>query len=242
MKGIILAGGNGTRLRPATFITNKHLLPVLNVPMILYPINTLKKLGVHKILLITGGNHIGAFAEFLGDGSSFDVEITYKVQKEAGGIAQALSLAGDFVPNNEIFPVILGDNFFDKVPNALEGIFSKREMKNEIQPSIFLKKVSDPERFGVFYKDENKIIEKPIDKKSNLAVTGLYFYDSAVFNFISGLKPSKRGELEITDVNNWYLKCGLTKVFLINGFWSDMGTPKSLLKTILYLNKKAIDF
>lgn len=216
MKGVILAGGNGTRLRPLTKLINKHLLPVYDKPMILYPLETLKGMGITEILLITGGDHIGSFAEFLGDGSEFGVHLTYKVQKDAGGIAQALSLAEGFVGWQ--FAVILGDNIFEYPVEPPSG--------NEC--GLVLKTVSDPQRFGVFH--EKRIIEKPKNPASNLAVTGLYFYTSKIFDFIKTLKPSARGELEITDVNNYCLQNLDTWETIYTGFWSDAGTFDSLLK------------
>lgn len=227
MKGIILAGGNGTRLAPVTSIINKSLVPVINIPMILYPIETLKSLSCNEVLIVTGGNHMGDLANFLGDGSDFGINLTYKVQKEAGGIAQALSLAREFTGEQNI-AVILGDNYFeDKI--TIEDIKG---------PTIFTKEVDSPERFGVFH--NNLIIEKPKNPKSSSAVTGLYIYDSTVFDFIETLKPSERNELEITDVNNWYLKRNKMDVISLKYFWSDMGTPDSLLKTSIYIKNKKI--
>lgn len=224
MKGIILCGGTGTRMRPVTYVTNKHLVPVLNRPMVEYPIRTLSRLGIEDILIVTGGEHLGALAEYLGDGHEFGVSFTYKVQEEAGGIAQALSLAKNFT-RGERFAVILGDNFFaDKI--TIQQISS---------PTIFLKEVKDPNRFGVFDVKKNIIIEKPDQYISNLAVTGLYVYDAEVFDFIKTLKPSTRGELEITSVNNWYLERGKMKIVKLKKFWSDMGTPDSMLRTIHYV-------
>ena len=215
MKGVILCGGTGTRLRPLTLVGNKHLLPIYDKPMILYPVETLKCMGVKDILIISGGEHIGRFLEFLGDGSEYGVNFTYKVQKEAGGIAQALTLAEDFV--GEQFVVILGDNIFESsvVPPKNCG--------------IVLKEIKDPSRFGVYYDD--KIIEKPKNPLSNLAVTGLYFYTPEIFSFIKQLQPSARGELEITDVNNWCLQNLETEKIEYKGFWSDAGTFDSLLLT-----------
>lgn len=213
MKGIILCGGTGTRLRPLTLVVNKHLLPVYDKPMITYPVETLKSMGVKDILIISGGEHIGHFLEFLGDGSLFGVNFTYKVQKEAGGIAQALALAEDFA--SEQFAVILGDNIFEySVPVPKKC-------------GIVLKEVENPNRFGVYC--DGKIIEKPAKPLSNLAVTGLYFYTPEIFDFIKQLQPSARGELEITDVNNWCLQNLDTEKIEYDGFWSDAGTFESLL-------------
>lgn len=227
-KGIILAGGEGTRLRPLTYITNKHLLPVYDKPMILHPLHTLKELGVTDILLVSGGNHIGGFAEFLGDGSDYGVKLTYKVQKEAGGIAQALLLAEDFVDDE--FVVILGDNIF-------EGSLSLP--KTPI--ALVLKEVEDPARFGVWDPAQGGIVEKPKDPPSNKAVTGIYFYDNKVFDFIKTLKPSARGELEITDVNNWYLKNHYVTIIDYFGFWSDCGTFPSLLRSSNFIRNQRLD-
>jgi glucose-1-phosphate thymidylyltransferase len=226
MKGIILCGGTGTRLQPATFTINKHLLNILNRPMVLYPIETLKKMGVTDIMIISGGDHIGGFTEFLGDGSDYNIKITYKVQKTAGGIAQALSLAEDFVDGQ--FAVILGDNLFgDPIPVPKKC-------------GLVLKYVEDPKRFGVLITDDENqsrtIVEKPKEiKPANIppmAVTGLYFYTPEIFDFIKTLKPSERGELEITDVNNWCLNNIETEIITYNGFWKDAGTRKSLKECI----------
>ncbi len=217
MKGVILAAGYGMRLRPMTEVTNKHLLPVYNKPMILFPLETLKKLGIKDILIITGGEHLGDFMDFLEDGSDYSVNLTYKIQKKAGGIAQALSLAKDFVGENE-FAVILGDNIFENIPE---------HTKNKCQ--LVVKPVKNPNRFGVYH--DGKIIEKPENPKSDLAVTGLYFYTPEIFPFIETLVPSARGELEITDVNNWCLANLNAEVVLCEGFWSDAGTFDSLLES-----------
>lgn len=227
MKGIILAGGKGTRLLPLTAITNKHLLPVYNKPMVLYPLETLKSLGINEILLVAGGEHIGAFADFLGDGSKYGVKLTYKVQQEAGGIAQALSLAEDFASGEEI-SVILGDNIFEHIEKGTQ-IVSTVDKK---QASLFIKKVLNPNRFGVPIFDAGKIVdieEKPKNPKSEFAVTGFYKYPVDVFEIIKTLKPSQRGELEITDVNRYYVRAGRCAVYEVSGFWSDAGTPDSLL-------------
>jgi len=229
MKGIILCGGKGTRLDPLTRVTNKHLLPVYDKPMILYPLETLRALNVKDILVVTGGEHIGAIAEFLGDGTEYKVKLSYKIQEGAGGIAEALGLAEDFVGNNEVV-VVLGDNIFDN-----DALFEEWLRFNRNHPCIlFTKKVKDPERFGVA-KIKNgqivSIIEKPKKPISNSAITGLYIYPPTVFDVIKTLKPSRRGELEITDVNNHYVKRGECANIEIRGFWSDAGTFESLLKS-----------
>lgn len=208
MKGVVLAGGRGTRLDPLTRIANKHLLPVYDKPMIDYPIQTLRGMGCDEIIIVSGGEHIGGFAEYLGEG------YTYKVQSEADGIAKALSCVKGLVDG--LFPVILGDNYFAETP----------EMPR--QPAIFTTHVSDPNRFGVYHNGE--IIEKPKEFVGNRAVIGLYVYDERVFDIIDTIKPSARGEYEITDVNNAYLKTDM-EVIDYHGYWSDMGTFESLRRT-----------
>lgn len=223
MKGIILAGGNGTRLRPLTYATNKHLIPVYNKAMVLYPLQTLLDMGITEILIVTGGEHIGKFIDLLGSGADYGCKFTYKVQDGAGGIAQALSLAEDFVSGQ--FAVILGDNIFsESVTPPKQGC------------GLVLKSVEDPNRFGVYFK--GKIVEKPKEFISNMAVTGLYFYTPEVFDFIKTLKPSERGELEITDVNNWCIDNLETATYIYDGFWSDAGTFDSLLKVTNFMASK----
>lgn len=225
---------------PATKVVNKHMIPILNKPMITYPMETLKSFGITDIMIVSGGGHIGGIADFLGDGSEFGVSLTYRVQKEAGGIAQALGLAKDFVGKDSVM-VILGDNIFDNsklrsYPNTElpKGVGEKGAM-------FFFSKQPDNFRFGVpvfkggdasFNGKLLAIEEKPKKPKSELAVTGLYIYPSNVFNIIKTLKPSKRGELEITDVNNWYIKKGKCAYAWLSGFWSDAGTPESLKEVI----------
>lgn len=222
-KGIILAGGKGTRMLPVTKVMNKHMIPVLNKPMITYPLQTLIDMGINDILIVTGGNHIGAIAEYLSDGSDYGSNLTYKVQKEAGGIAQALLLAEDYVDDE--FAVILGDNMFGYGVIRPQGC------------GLILKEVENPERFGVYH--NGAIVEKPQDPQSKLAVTGLYFYTKEIFPFLRTLKPSARNEIEITDLNNWCLNNLKTTVTVFDGFWSDMGTPESLLSSINHLYGKA---
>ncbi len=224
--GIILCGGKGTRMLPATEVMNKHLIPLLNVPMVVYPLTTLKEMGIMDILIVSGGNHIGDIANLLGDGSSYGVSLTYRVQKEAGGIAQALALASDFIEGQ--FAVILGDNYFASAPEF--PVFGC---------GLVTKVVEDPRRFGVYDKEKNSIIEKPKDIISNEAVTGLYFYTPEIFKFIETLAPSARGEMEITDVNNWCLKNLDTEIVHYTNFWSDMGTPESMLATINHIYGKS---
>lgn len=233
-KGLILAGGKGTRLLPVTKITNKHLVPILNRPMITYPLETLKVLGVKDIMIVSGGDHIGGIAEFLGDGSSFGVSLTYRVQTEAGGIAQALGLAKDFVGQDSVF-VILGDNVFENTP------FTDGEPFNQDYAYVFLKEVPDAYRFGVAgFKDDTlvNINEKPKHPQSNWAVTGLYYYPHDVFDIIPNLVPSDRGELEITAVNNFYLLCQRLKYIKVDSFWSDAGTVESLFNTTEWAYKQ----
>lgn len=237
LKGVILAGGTGSRLYPLTKVTNKHLLPIYNKPMILYPLETLKSLEISDICIVSGGEHITDFMRFLGSGSEFGVKLTYKVQDGPKGIAHALLQAEDFFDKGERVIAVLGDNIFEKI-KLPEEIF------NDENAYVFLKEVDDPERFGVAKFDENKNIisieEKPKTTPSKLAVTGLYIYPSDVFEFIKTLKPSQRGELEITDVNNWYLRQGKLKFVSIGGFWSDAGTFESLLKATLFMTKKIL--
>lgn len=243
MKGVILAGGLGSRLYPLTHATNKHLLPVFDKPMIYYPIKTLVNAGLEEILVVTGGPHAGDFIRVLKDGKELGVkhiEYTYQ-EKPNGGIADALSMAEDFADGEPII-VILGDNTTD------ENIASHVKLfKNGSGALIFIKEVADPERYGVpvFSKPrkgtKRKIIrieEKPKEPKSKYAVTGLYIYDSDVFNIIENLKPSERGQLEVTDVNNVYLKKGRLDWVELEGFWTDAGTPASLFKANAYWSIK----
>jgi glucose-1-phosphate thymidylyltransferase len=222
MKGIILAGGTGSRLYPLTKVTNKHLLPVYDKPMIYYPLQTLLTAG------ITG--HAGHFLELLGSGTDFNARFTYEIQDEAGGIAQALGLAEDFADDEDV-AVILGDNIFqDNVKDAVQSFNSGAR--------IFLKPVPDATRFGVAEVDKDSgrvrcIEEKPDVPKSDHAVTGLYIYDNDVFEIIKTLKPSERGELEITDVNNEYIRQGAMGYSVLDGYWSDAGTFGSLLSGVL---------
>lgn len=231
IKGVILAGGKGTRLLPATRVMNKHMVPILNRPMIEYPIETLKTLGVQDIMIVSGGNHIGDFADYLGDGSDYGVSLTYRVQKEAGGIAQALSLAGDWAHGSDVY-VILGDNIFDNVALRKHQELVSKEMKPMFQ--LFVKKVDQPNRFGVFDPKTKRIVEKPPEFIGDLAVTGLYKYPNEIFDMIiPELKPSARGEIEVTDLNNAllsgkYLPNIPIHVAEFAGFWSDAGTPESL--------------
>ncbi len=237
LKGIILAGGTGSRLHPLTKVTNKHLLPVGRKPMIFHPIQKLTEAGVKDILIVTGVEHMGDIVNLLGSGKDFGCRFTYKVQEEAGGIAQALGLAENFC-GGDLFCVILGDNIFQD--NLTEFVSDFRSQGEGAK--VLVRKVHDPQRFGVVEIEKNKIVsieEKPKKPKSNLAITGIYFYDKNVFKIIKTLKPSKRGELEISDVNNAYLKKGKLSFSLLNGWWSDAGTFESLEKATLLVEGKA---
>ena len=238
MKGVILAGGLGKRLYPLTKVTNKHLLPVYCKPMIYYPIQTLVDAGMSDILIVTGGQHAGEFLRLLGNGAEFGLKhLNYTYQEGEGGIAEALGLARHFADNDRIV-VILGDNIIEKgIRHAVEEF--KKQPKGA---RILLKKVEDPERFGVVEFRGKTIIsieEKPKRPKSDYAVTGIYMYDNQVFNIIKTLKPSKRGELEITDVNNAYLKKGELTYSILDGWWTDSGTFDSLLRANMLVAKKA---
>lgn len=240
MKGIILAGGTGSRLRPLTNVTNKHLLPVGRYPMIFYPIYRLKQAGLRDILIVTGREHMGDVIELLGSGKDFGMEFTYKVQDEAGGIAQALGLAEHFV-NGDRCVVILGDNIFeDDITPYIENFEAQDK-----GAKILLKEVPNPQRFGVPVFKEGKIVaieEKPKEPKSNFAVTGIYMYDSEVFGIIKTLKPSWRGELEITDVNNAYLNRGTLSYDILKGWWTDAGTPESLYRANEFCKDVILEF
>lgn len=227
MKGIILAGGLGSRLQPCTLVTNKHLLPVYDKPMIYYPIMTLVQAGIKDILIVTGGHFAGDFLKLLGNGTEFGLKhINYTYQEGEGGIADALSLAEYFVAGDNMC-VILGDNIIEG--NIKEAVQSYREQGSGAK--ILLKEVEDAQRFGVAVVKDGKvekIIEKPKDPPSNLAVTGIYFYDGQVFDLIRRLNPSDRGELEITDVNNMYIERNQLTYNTLQGWWTDAGTFKSL--------------
>jgi len=236
MKGVVLAGGLGSRLYPLTFATNKHLLPVYNKPMIFYPIQTLVKAGIKEILVVVGGPYAGHFVRVLKNGEELGVKhLEYAYQENDGGISDALYLAKDFSDEGSIC-AILGDNCTD-------ADIQKQVQSFEGGSLVFLKEVSDPERFGVpVFNIRKKIIrieEKPKKPKSDYAVTGLYVYDKTVFDKIKKLKPSRRGELEVTDLNNLYLKEGKLNWTLLKGFWSDAGTFESLLEVNKHWAKKA---
>ncbi len=236
MKGVILAGGLGTRLFPLTKVTNKHLLPVYDKPMIYYPIQTLINAGIDDILIVTGGNSAGDFLKLLGNGKEFGLRhINYTYQEGEGGIAEALRLA-EFFAAGERICVILGDNIIEM--NIRKAVESFRKQKGGAK--ILLKEVSDPQRFGVAAWEGDRIVsveEKPKEPKSNFAVIGVYLYDGAVFDIIKTLKPSGRGELEITDVNNRYIEKGLMTWDILEGWWTDAGTFESLLRANLLTSK-----
>ncbi len=239
MKGIILAGGLGSRLFPLTKVTNKHLLPVFNKPMIFYPIETLVNAGIKDILIVTGGNAAGDFLKLLGNGKAFGLKhINYTYQEGEGGIADALGLAAHFAHGQKV-AVILGDNIIEDDITP----FVKNFANQKSGARIFLKEVNDPERFGVAeFKGRKiaKIVEKPKSPKSHMAVAGIYMYDSYVFDIIKTLKPSRRGELEITDVNNAYIKKGNLEYDVLKGYWTDAGTFESLYRANRLVAAKAI--
>jgi len=237
MKGIILAGGSGTRLLPLTRVTNKHLLPIYKKPMIYYPLETLVSAGIKEIMIVTGGNNPGDFLKLLGNGKEFGLkELHYAYQDGSGGIAEALGLAEDFADQEKIV-VILGDNIFEDNINQYVKSFENQERGAK----LFIKKVSSPERFGVPVIKNGKIVkieEKPKKPKSSYAVTGLYMYDNQVWDVIKNLKPSARGELEITDVNNFYVKQKTVTYEILKGFWTDAGTFDSLFQASVLIFKK----
>ena len=234
MKGVILAGGLGTRLRPLTLVTNKHLLPVYDKPMIYYPIQCLLNAGITEVLIVTGGEHAGDFLKLLKNGKDLGIRhLEYAYQEGEGGIADALKLAEDFADGQKVC-VILGDNI-------IEGNIRKSAGDFFTQPAgakILLKEVPDPQRFGVARMANGRItgiIEKPEDPPSNLAVTGIYFYDNDVFEVCRTLRPSDRGELEITDVNNYYLERGDLTHDVLEGWWTDAGTFESLFRAARFV-------
>ena len=228
LKGVVLAGGTGSRLMPLTKVTNKHLLGVGQKPMIYYPIEKLISIGINEILIVTGLEHMGDVVNLLGSGKDFGCRFTYKVQDEAGGIAQALALAENFAQDQPMI-VILGDNIFE---SSLKN-YADKFIAQKTGARILLKQVSDPQRFGVAEISEGKVIgieEKPEEPKSDCAVTGIYFYDAQVFEIIRALKPSDRGELEITHVNYAYIERGQLDYDIIEGWWTDAGTFESLCR------------
>jgi len=229
MKGVVLAGGLGTRLHPLTKVTNKHLLPIYDKPMIYYPIETLVEAGIKDILLVTGGNSAGEFLRLIGNGKEFGLKhINYTYQEGEGGIAEALDLAEHFA-EDDLVTVVLGDNIIEgSIRSAVEDF-----KKQKVGAKIFLKEVDDPQRFGVATLDGDKvtkIVEKPKEPESRYAVIGIYMYDNTVFDIIKTLNPSGRGELEITDVNNAYIERGIMTYEVLEGWWTDAGTFSSLIR------------
>ncbi len=237
MKGIILSGGSGTRLRPLTKITSKQLLPVYHRPMIYYPLNTLIKAGIKEILIIIAPERAGDYLNLLGSGKEFGVKFTYEIQDKPEGLAQAFLIGEKFIDEDDVV-MILGDNIF-------EDDFSEDIKNFKGGAKIFAKKVPDPERFGVVkFNDQmraEKIIEKPQEYLSNYAVTGLYIYDHRVIQVAKEIKASPRGELEITDVNNWFLEKNEMEVAEVKGEWLDAGTFDSLLKAQNFAKEKMAD-
>lgn len=234
MKGIILSGGSATRLRPCTKVTSKQLLPVYNRPMIYYPLNTLIKAGIKDILIIVAPEQAGHYLNLLGSGKDFGVKFSYEVQDKPEGLAQAFIIGERFIDEDSVC-MILGDNIF-------EDDFSEDIKNFKSGAKVFAKKVPDPQRFGVVEFDENNkaksIEEKPENPKSNYCVTGLYVYDNQVVNIAKNLKPSARGELEITDVNKTYLEKGQLDVAMVEGAWIDAGTFDSLLEAQILAKEK----
>jgi glucose-1-phosphate thymidylyltransferase len=239
MKGVILAGGQGTRLRPLTLVTNKHLLPVYNKPMIYYPLERMADAGIRDVLIVSGKEHAGQFLTLLRSGQEFGLKLSYAVQEESGGIAQALALAEDFSDGEKLL-VILGDNIFEaSLKKAVQNF-----MHQEQGAKIFLKEVQSPEHYGVVRFDAGKNIEEIVEKPqgsppSRYAVIGVYLYDNRVFDVIRTLKPSGRGELEITDVNNFYIREGTITYEVLQGWWGDGGeSVDTLLEASLLAAKR----
>lgn len=234
MKGIILAGGNGTRLRPLTSVTSKQLLPIYDQPMIYYPLETLRTAGITDILIIVAPDHAGDFLKLLGSGKEFGCKFTYEIQDEPAGLAQAFIIGENFIGDDSV-TLILGDNIYED--NFSEAITSFKSGGR-----VFIKEVADPQRFGVAEFDaNNKVVsieEKPKQPKSSYAVTGLYIYDSSVVSRAKALAPSQRGELEITDLNNAYLKDDQLDVAFVEGAWFDTGTFESLYEAITFIRHK----
>ena len=236
MKGIILAGGSGTRLRPLTSVTSKQLLPIYNKPMIYYPLETLLKAGIKDILVIVAPDHAGDFLKLLGSGKEFGCRFTYEIQDKPEGLAQAFLVGENFIGDDNV-TLILGDNVY-------EDDFSEAIQTFKSGGRVFLKEVDDPERFGVAAFDENKkvisIEEKPKEPKSNYAVTGMYIYDNTVVEKAKSLEPSDRGELEITDLNNLFLDEGTLDVAFVDGKWLDTGTFESLHEAIIFARNREL--
>lgn len=229
MKGVILAGGSGTRLKPLTEVINKHLLPIGKYPMIDFSIQKLSDAGIEEILIVLGKQSAGLYLDYIGSGEKYGVRITYRIQEHPGGIAEALSLAESFIDPHEKFIVILGDNLFgdDLLP------FIREFQSQEEGAKVLLKEIDDPSRYGVPILKEHRIIaieEKPVHPKSSYCVTGIYMYDSDVFKVIRNIQPSARGELEITDVNTFYAAKGVLSYNILQKWWIDAGTHQSLFE------------
>lgn len=238
MKGVILAGGNATRLRPLTWVTNKHLLPIYNKPMIFYPLEAMAKAGIKDVLIITGPHHSGAFINLLRSGKDFGLNLSYEIQEEAGGIAQAINLAKEFADSDKIL-VILGDNIFDQSLKKDVLEFEKLE-KGAV---VYGKKMATKSKqYGVIEVKDGKVIsieEKPQKPKSDIGQTGVYMYDARVFNFIAAQKPSKRNEFEVTDLNNNYVTEGTMTCKILRSWWVDAGTSfDELLKANILVAKE----
>jgi len=237
MKGVILAGGTGTRLYPLTRLVNKHLLPVGRYPMACYGVERLRQAGITDILMVIGKQSAGLFADFFGSGANFGVKLNFRIQESAGGIAEALELAEGFIAPGEKFVVLLGDNLFldDLTP------YVEKFKQQQDGARVLLKPVDDPRRYGVPVFDQNQpelisyIEEKPKHPKSRYSVTGIYMYDYTVFSMIKGITRSNRGELEITDVNNRYAKQGKLEYDILKLWWGDAGTPQSLREAEVYM-------
>ncbi len=236
MKGIILAGGKGTRLQPLTLVTSKQLLPIYNKPMIYYPLDTLRQAGIHDILIIVAPDHAGDFLKLLGSGKDFGCDFTYEIQEKAEGLAQAFLIGKNFIGDDNV-TLALGDNLFEDDFAQAIGSFTHGGR-------VFAKKVADPERFGVVEFDKNNkaisIEEKPAQPKSDYAVTGLYIYDHTVVKKVESLQPSARGELEITDLNNLYLEEGSLDVAFVEGAWFDTGTFESMHEAVEFARKREL--
>ncbi|PJA26455.1 MAG: spore coat protein [candidate division Zixibacteria bacterium CG_4_9_14_3_um_filter_46_8] len=237
MKGIILAGGLGTRLNPLTAITNKHLLPVYDKPMIFYPIKTLVNAGIKDIMIVCGGNNAGDFLRLLGNGSAFGLKhVNYTYQQGQGGIAEAVGLTAHFAAGDKVV-IMLGDNIIEK--NIKKQVLDFERQKSGAR--ILLKEVQNPREYGIAELDGDRIsniVEKPDNPKTNFAVIGIYMYDNSVFEIVRTLKPSKRGELEITDVNNAYIQKGQMSYSYLDGYWADAGESiEALLETNNFVKK-----
>jgi len=239
MKGIVLAGGIGKRLEPLTRITNKHLLPIYNKPMIYFPIETLVEAGITEIMVVTGGNHAGEFLRLLGNGAEFGLRhLNYAYQRGEGGIAEALGLAEHFAEGDRVV-VVLGDNIVEKSIRPYVERFAAQGQGAR----LLLKEVEDPWRFGVAELRDGQVVfieEKPKDPKSNFVVTGIYMYDAKVFEVIKTLKPSVRGELEITDVNNTYIRMGQMAYDILDGWWTDAGLPETLYRATTLVREREL--